>query len=192
MKLRRPVRRLKVLGLRAQESRDRAKRPAYRHVHRNGVRHVDEWCPVKDWTKDDVRALHTATGMAHHWTYDSRPGADDWQGTSRSSCSLCFLASRRDLLLGVARRPRLAALIAHVEQARGDTFRPDWSMAQLIAWSSRPGAPAPGIVLADQTPEFAHLERQVTLALARAPRRLPHLATRLPVLGDDGCTARCC
>ncbi|WP_042422341.1 phosphoadenosine phosphosulfate reductase [Streptacidiphilus anmyonensis] len=191
VKLRRPVRRLKVLGLRAEESRARAERPAYRHVHRNGVRHVDEWSPVKAWTKDDVRALHARTGMPHHWTYDSRPGANDWLGTSRCSCSLCFLSARRDLLLGAARRPRYAALIARVEQVRGDTFRPDWSMAQLIEESKRPGAPEPGIVLADETPEFAHLERQVALALAQPPRRLPHLAARLPVLGD-GCAATCC
>ncbi len=43
----------------------------------------------------------------------------------RCSCSLCVFASCRDLLLAVGRRPRLAGLYAEVEQARGDSFRPD-------------------------------------------------------------------
>ncbi|MEY9873330.1 hypothetical protein ABH931_002812 [Streptacidiphilus sp. MAP12-33] len=64
-------------------------------------------------------------------------------------------------------------------------------MRQLIDWSTQPGAPEPGIVLADETPEFAHLELQIARALAQPPRTLPHLAARLPVHGD-GCTARCC
>jgi hypothetical protein len=44
----RPVRILKVMGLRADESRDRAQHPAYRNVLTNGARIVDEWLPVKD------------------------------------------------------------------------------------------------------------------------------------------------
>ncbi|MFJ1837959.1 phosphoadenosine phosphosulfate reductase [Streptomyces sp. NPDC088175] len=194
IKLTRPVRRLKVLGLLGEESRDRAARPAYRHVAGNGVRHVDEWCPAKEWTKAQVRDFHATSGMPHHWTYDSHPGAGDWGGTSRCSCSLCFLSSKRDLLLGVLRRPRLAALIAHVEHVRGDTFRPDWSMHDLIAWSQLPGAPSPGVVIADETPAFDALEESVRAALRKPPRKEPDLSrggrAALPLLRDT-CTTAC-
>ncbi|MGW5202849.1 hypothetical protein [Streptomyces spiralis] len=64
--------------------------------------------------------------MGHHWTYDSQSGAGDWLGTSRYSCSLCVFASKRDLPLAIAWRPRLADLYALVERGRGGTFRPDW------------------------------------------------------------------
>ncbi|TQE33208.1 phosphoadenosine phosphosulfate reductase [Streptomyces ipomoeae] len=190
VKLTRPVRRLKVLGLLGEESRDRAARPVYRHVGHNGVRHVDEWLPIHAWTKAQVRDLHAATGMPHHWTYDSAPGAGDWLGTSRCSCALCFLSSKRDLLLGVLRRPRLSSLIARVEHVRGDSFRADWSMHDLIAWSKLPGAPKPGVVITDETPAFDAMEKAVLKALQKPPRKEPKLALGrvLPVLSGD-CTA---
>ncbi|WP_331727403.1 phosphoadenosine phosphosulfate reductase (plasmid) [Kitasatospora sp. NBC_00374] len=175
-----PVRILKVLGLRGEESTDRARRPAYRCVKSNGSRHVDEWLPAKDWTKEEVRRLHADRGYAWHWCYDSEPGAGDWLGSSRCSCSSCFLASRRDSLLGVLRRPRIAEAIALVEEVRGDSFRPDVSMADLIALSKRPGAPVPGIVIEDEGKDFARMMAGLQSALEQEPRRLPELSVSAP------------
>ncbi|MEV7124314.1 phosphoadenosine phosphosulfate reductase [Kitasatospora griseola] len=172
----RPVRVLKVLGLRGEESPQRARRLAYRCVKSNGARHVDEWLPTKDWTKEEVRGLHADEGYAWHWCYDSEPGAGDWLGSSRCSCSSCFLASRRDSLLGVLRRPRIAEAIALAEEVRGDSFRADVSMAELIAASKRPGAPVPGVVIEDEGPDYARMMEQLTTALQQEPRRLPELA----------------
>ncbi|MFJ9521295.1 phosphoadenosine phosphosulfate reductase [Kitasatospora sp. NPDC101801] len=176
----RPVRILKVLGLRGEESRDRARRPAYRCVKSNGARHVDEWLPTKEWSKEEVRRLHSDLGYAWHWCYDSAPGAGDWLGSSRCSCSSCFLASRRDSLLGVLRRPRIAEAIALAEEVRGDSFRADVSMAELIAASKRPGAPDPGIVIEDEGPDYARMMTQLTAALQQEPRRLPELSVSAP------------
>ncbi|MFF9221667.1 hypothetical protein [Streptomyces viridosporus] len=116
--------------------------PAYRNILTNGARIVDEWLPVKDWPTAAVLKWHQDAPMPHHWTYDSFPGAGDFKGTSRCSCSLCVFASKRDLLLAIARRPRLAALYAEVESARGDSFRPDWRITDLIEQSRLPPPPA--------------------------------------------------
>ncbi|MDQ0994799.1 phosphoadenosine phosphosulfate reductase [Streptomyces sp. V3I7] len=184
----RPVRILKVMGLRADESRDRADRPAYRNVLTNGARIVDEWMPVQDWPTAAVLEWHQDAPVPHHWTYDSHPGAGDWKGTSRCSCSLCVFASKRDLVLAVARRPRLADLYAEVEAVRGDTFRPDWRIAELIEASRRPSAPDPGIICADDGTDMDVLEQQVRRALQQRPRKSVHLAAAQRRSACDGCT----
>ncbi len=79
----RPVRILKVLGLRSDEGADRKKRPAFRTVQANSARIVDEWLPVKDWTTDAVKEWHAGAPVPYCWTYDSVPGAGDWLGSSR-------------------------------------------------------------------------------------------------------------
>ncbi|MFG2691623.1 hypothetical protein ACGFWG_36610 [Streptomyces sp. NPDC048405] len=107
----------------------------------------------------------------------------------RCSCSLCVFASRRDLLLAVGRPPRLADLYAEVEQARGDSFRPDWRITDLIRHAAHCGAPDPGVVCPDDGPEFTALQEQVRQTLKREPRKKPELARRARRALCDGCTA---
>jgi len=191
----RPVRILNVLGLRAAESTERAKRPAYRAVLSTGGRHVDEWLPIREWSTDEVRALCDTSGVPHSWTYDSVPGAGDWMGSTRCSCSVCILGSRRDLLLAARRRPRLTALYAEVERVRGHRFRQDLSISQLIELAKRPSGPAAGIVLDDDGPQFEALESAVLAALTQPPRRRPkdepneQLELGLLSIGDCGSCA---
>ncbi|MEU6495729.1 hypothetical protein [Streptomyces sp. NPDC046984] len=106
------------------------------------------------------------------WTYDSVPGAGDWAGTSRCSCLLCVFAARTDVLLSIGRRPRLAGLYAEVEQARGDSFRADWRITNPIWHAEQCGAPYPGVVCPDDSPELTALEEQVRAALKRSPARI--------------------
>ncbi|WP_234337131.1 hypothetical protein [Streptomyces xylophagus] len=73
----RPVRILKVMGLRSDEGPDRKKRPAFRTVQANRARIVDEWLPVKDWPTAAVREWHADAPVPYSWTYDSVPGAGD-------------------------------------------------------------------------------------------------------------------
>jgi 3'-phosphoadenosine 5'-phosphosulfate sulfotransferase (PAPS reductase)/FAD synthetase len=167
----RPVRCLNVLGIRADESADRKNRPVLRITTDNSFRIVEEWLPAHSITTQAVKDWTDAEGLPHHWSYDSRPGAADWAGSSRCSCSLCVLSSRRDLLLGVARRPRLAALYAEVEAVRRMPFNPNTSMARLIEAAGRPGAPVPGVVIEDEGPEFDALETAVRQALTKPPKR---------------------
>ncbi|WP_233415873.1 phosphoadenosine phosphosulfate reductase [Streptomyces sp. N35] len=172
----RPVRILKVMGLRSDEGADRRKRPPFRTVLANSARIVDEWLPIKDWSTNAVKAWHASAPVPYAWTYDSVPGARDWRGTSRCSCSLCCFASVPDLLLSIGRRPRLARLYAEVEAVRGDSLRPDRKIADLIRHSEQCAAPAPGVVCADDGPEFTALEEQVRAALSYEPRKEPDLA----------------
>ncbi|MQS17507.1 hypothetical protein F7Q99_36310 [Streptomyces kaniharaensis] len=141
---------------------------------------MDEWPPAKDWTREQVRGLHDEKGLDYHWCYDSEPGAGNRLRTTHCSCSNCFLASRRDSLIGAARRPRAAALIAHVEEVRGDSFRPDIRMRDLIELSRRPDAPRPGVVIEDEGPGFDRMERRVLEALRLEPRRLSRLSVSAP------------
>jgi len=174
----RPVRILKVMGLRRDESRDRSKLAPYRNVLANGARVVDEWLPALTWSTPAVLEWCQDHPELRAWTYDSVPGAGDWAGTSRCSCSYCVFSSKRDLLLAVGRRPRLAALYDEVETVRGDSFRPDYRIHDLIRLAAGPDAPDPGVVCDDSGPEFDALVAQVRAALARPPRKPVDLARR--------------
>lgn len=166
-RLGRAVRILNVLGIRADESPSRAVRSPYRCLvtSTNGARHIDEWLPIHEWSKDQVRELSGYRGLFHHWTYDSEPGARDWAGSSRCSCSICVVAGLRDLLLNTRRRPRLTNVYATVERETGHRFQPDRSLAEIIELSRAANAPAPGIILPDSGPDFVAMERAVFSAL---------------------------
>ncbi|MGW1193684.1 phosphoadenosine phosphosulfate reductase [Streptomyces sp. NPDC002559] len=186
----RPVRILKVMGLRSDEGSERRKRAAFRTVQSNGARIVDEWLPVKDWPTAAVKEWHEDAPVPYCWTYDSVPGAGDWAGTSRCSCSLCVFASRRDVLLSLGRRPRLAALYAEVEQERGDSFCAGWRITDLVRHAEACGGLDPGVVCPDDGPEFTALQEQVRAALRKAPRKTPDRARNGGRALCDGCAAR--
>ncbi|MGW6893709.1 hypothetical protein [Streptomyces chartreusis] len=94
------------------------------------------------------------------------------------------------MLLSSRRRPRLAELYAEVEDVRGDSFRADRRIADLIPHTKSCGAPDPGVVCPDDGPEFTALESQVRSALMVKPRKEPELARDSgPRPMCDGCTA---
>lgn len=183
----RPVRILKPMGMRRDESRSRSTLEPYRNVLTNGARIVDEWLPALMWTRNEVQEWSEDHPELKHWTYDSVPGAMDWLGTWRCSCSLCGFAGKRDQLIAIRRRPRLAALYAEVETVRGDSLAPGRRIADLIHLAHGPGAPDPGVVLPDDGPEFTAVALQVRSALARPPRKAVDLAAR----DDDEPTTVC-
>ncbi|MZE80915.1 phosphoadenosine phosphosulfate reductase [Streptomyces sp. SID5475] len=180
----RPVRILKVMGMRWDESPARSLLRPYRNVVSNSARIVDEWLPALAWSTPAAREWAGSSPIAPHWTYDSVPGARDWGGTSRCSCSLCVFGSRRDVLLAIGRRPRLAALYDEVEAVRGDIFQPGIRIHELIHLARSPGAPAPGVICADDTPAFDFLQEQVRAALQKPPRKQVLLARREATASD--------
>lgn len=145
----RPMRTLKIMGLRNDESCDRRKRPPFQGVRANSARIVDEWLPIKDWSTE--AEWHSAP-VPYRWTYDSVPGAGDWLATSCCSCSFCVFASKPDALLARGRRPRLAALYAEVEQVRGDSFCAGWRITDLLRHAEICGTPRPGHRLPGRRP----------------------------------------
>ncbi|WP_205523211.1 hypothetical protein [Streptomyces sp. RLB3-17] len=93
-----------------------------------------------------------------------------------------------DVLLSVGRRPRLADLYAEVEQLRGDSFRADWRITDLIRHANTCGAPDPGVVCPDDGPDFTALQEQVRERLKKDPRKEPEMARRSGRALCDGCT----
>lgn len=133
----RPVRQAKVLyclGLRAEESSGRARKPvlAVDPSASSGVREVTVWHPILHWTEVQVWDRIRESGVRHHWAYD--------RGMSRLSCSFCVLASRDDLECAARLRPDMAARYAALEQRIGHRFKADLSMAEIVAAVAEGGA----------------------------------------------------
>lgn len=123
--LQRPVRILSAMGLRAEESANRARQPVYKtSVVATRVQQVDEWLPIHRWSTPDVWREIQSRGAPWHPAYDL--------GMSRLSCALCVLASSRDLTIGARHNPALAAEILAVEHETGYTFLPGRSIAAFI------------------------------------------------------------
>jgi 3'-phosphoadenosine 5'-phosphosulfate sulfotransferase (PAPS reductase)/FAD synthetase len=125
----RPARLLSALGLRAAESRARARRPtvAVDRAASSGRREVTSWLPIRDFSTEEVWRTIKASGAPWHPAYRS---------VSRLSCRLCPLASRRDLTISARMNPELAAEYAEVEDEIGHRFRNDLSMKQIISEAS--------------------------------------------------------
>jgi 3'-phosphoadenosine 5'-phosphosulfate sulfotransferase (PAPS reductase)/FAD synthetase len=123
----RQARVLYCLGLRAQESSGRAKKPvlAVDPSASSRVREVTTWLPILHWSGDDVWARIKASGVRHHWAYD--------RGMKRLSCSFCVLASREDLECAARLRPDMAAKYVALEARIGHQFKADLSMAEIVA-----------------------------------------------------------
>jgi 3'-phosphoadenosine 5'-phosphosulfate sulfotransferase (PAPS reductase)/FAD synthetase len=126
----RPARLLNVMGLRAAESPGRAKKAAFEldTSASNGKRQVFTWLPVHDWTDGQVWSYIRNSGVPYHRAYDD--------GMTRLSCSLCVLASKKDLIRACQLRPDMAARYAALEARIGHKFRADISMAELIQEAS--------------------------------------------------------
>lgn len=123
----RPVEVLYCLGLRAEESSGRARKPVLEidKAGTSGRRVIRRWLPIHDWTEQQVWGRIEASGVPYHPAYD--------QGMTRLSCSLCVLASRDDLVRAASLRPDLAAEYASLEVELAHQFRADMSMADIIA-----------------------------------------------------------
>ncbi|MFE0190749.1 phosphoadenosine phosphosulfate reductase family protein [Streptomyces sp. NPDC058989] len=122
----RPARIVLVMGLRAEESRARADKPAVEVDQRasSGRRTVTLWYPVLRWSTAEVWQRIRERGLPYHWAYDA--------GMSRLSCSLCVLASIPDLTCAASLRPELAREYADLETEMGAPFRRDLPMAEVI------------------------------------------------------------
>jgi 3'-phosphoadenosine 5'-phosphosulfate sulfotransferase (PAPS reductase)/FAD synthetase len=123
----RQARVLYCLGLRAEESSGRAKKPvlAVDASASSGVREVTTWHPILHWAEEQVWARIKASGVRHHWAYD--------RGMKRLSCSFCVLASREDLECAARLRPDLAAKYVALEARMGHQFKADLSIAEVVA-----------------------------------------------------------
>jgi 3'-phosphoadenosine 5'-phosphosulfate sulfotransferase (PAPS reductase)/FAD synthetase len=129
----RPAKILDVMGFRAEESSERARRtvfaplPEASNKHR---RHVWRWLPIHDFNVTDVWKTIHSSGLPWHWAYDA--------GMSRLSCSFCVLASKPDLITAARLRPDLAEEYAQLEERIDHRFTHSTSMRELIHMASQP------------------------------------------------------
>lgn len=108
---------LNVMGMRAEESKNRAKlKPFHQNTRAsNGKRHVDNWLPIHGWKIGDVWKDIKASGVPHHRAYDL--------GMPRLSCVFCFFANKQALMIAARHNPELLQQYVDVEFATGHDFK---------------------------------------------------------------------
>jgi 3'-phosphoadenosine 5'-phosphosulfate sulfotransferase (PAPS reductase)/FAD synthetase len=158
----RQVRILNCLGIRAEESAERANKDPFKHHPRlqvnkagevkpgsgwtNTLRWTDEWLPIHGLTVGQVWARINASGVEHHPVYD--------MGMPRLSCSFCPLASFSANVKAATLRPELAQEYADLEakfmavSPRGK-YSDKFTMADVIAAAERAQADAATVEVAD-------------------------------------------
>lgn len=134
MGLGRPARLLNCLGVRADESKARAKKVPLRYDDKASgkgkVRQVWEWFPIFDWTEPQVWDDIRSHDVAYHPAYDL--------GMPRLSCCFCVLSTRTALTLAAQHNPDLAQQYLAVEIKTGHRFTDKLSMAQIISATTQP------------------------------------------------------
>jgi 3'-phosphoadenosine 5'-phosphosulfate sulfotransferase (PAPS reductase)/FAD synthetase len=133
----RPARILSTLGLRAEESPARSRRPPFAldaGASNLTRRHVWTVLPVHDWTHAQVWSRIRAAGVPHHPAYAA--------GMRRLSCSLCPLAARADIVRACQLRPGLARRYLAVEREIRQPFRPGLWLHEAYAQAAATARPA--------------------------------------------------
>ena len=89
------------MGLRAEESCNRAKKTPFSFNKRNSKagRKWYDWLPIHDWKIEQVFSAIEKVGQKPHWAYE--------KGMSRLSCSFCIMSSVADLQRAAVLRPNL-------------------------------------------------------------------------------------
>ena len=116
---------LNCLGLRAEESSARRKKPYYapNGALSNGSRIVYDWHPILYWSEDAVWESIRESGVRYHEAYDL--------GMPRLSCRFCIFSPREGLILSGKHNPELLREYVELEERIGHTFKPDLSMAEI-------------------------------------------------------------
>lgn len=124
---RRPVRILNCIGLRAEESPGRARRPVLVRDRRASSRRkiVDVYLPIHGLTEAEVWAGCRASGAPIHPAYAA--------GLPRASCVLCIYAPREALILAGRQHPELLAEYVALEREIGHDFKHRLPIATVAA-----------------------------------------------------------
>lgn len=121
----RPFRVLNAMGLRAEESPDRAKKPPLQknEALSTQTRHVDTWLPIHDWKEDQVWKRIKERQLPYHYAYDL--------GMPRLSCVFCVFAPKSALTIAAKHNPELFQKYVDVEKKIGHTFRHNFSLEEV-------------------------------------------------------------
>ncbi|MDE0171932.1 MAG: phosphoadenosine phosphosulfate reductase family protein [Defluviicoccus sp.] len=107
-----------AMGIRRDESPDRAKRDPWQFNHRNSRagRQWYDWLPIFDHDETQVFRTIRAAGQTPHPVYGL--------GLSRCSCSFCIFGSRADLATAARLRPDLYRRYVRLERKLGHSLSP--------------------------------------------------------------------
>lgn len=113
------------MGMRAQESAARSKRPVLKFNERNSKagREWWDWLPIHEFTVEEVFETIADAGQEPHWAYKA--------GMSRLSCSFCIMANKCDLRKAAELRPDLYREYVELEAEVGHKFTASKSLAEL-------------------------------------------------------------
>lgn len=135
------------MGLRAEESPNRAKQPVWKfnRSQTNGKRTWFEYLPIHDFTWADVLATedHTwfelQTRRRLYREGYKEEAMDGWRfhdayvrGMSRLSCCFCILANRHDLWVASKERPELFKKYVDTEKRIGHTMKHEAKRGQVF------------------------------------------------------------
>ncbi|MFF3958811.1 phosphoadenosine phosphosulfate reductase family protein [Streptomyces sp. NPDC001890] len=127
LRLGRPVRAGYAMGMRAEESRARAKKPILERNRMSGkgtLRVVTTWLPIHQLSTEQVWEIHRENGIASHEAYR--------MGMRRLSCRACPLAGNEDLVLSAQLNPGIFDEYAEAEVDMGKQFKPSISLREII------------------------------------------------------------
>ena len=107
---------INCMGLRAEESSARAKRPTLQRIESasSGRRDWWDWLPIHHYTTPEVFGAIRAAGQSPHHAYA--------EGNDRLSCVFCIMASRNDLRNGARQHPELYQRYVAMEAHTGYTM----------------------------------------------------------------------
>jgi 3'-phosphoadenosine 5'-phosphosulfate sulfotransferase (PAPS reductase)/FAD synthetase len=120
----RPCRILDCQGIRAEESRDRAKKTPFSVRRSNKNLHIDTWYPIHAWTEVDVWTDILDSGIEHHSAYDA--------GSRRLSCLCCIFSSEEDLMVAASANPDQFDKWATTEERIEHSLRPSKSWDEAV------------------------------------------------------------
>lgn len=126
MKERGATRAINCMGLRAEESANRAKKAPWKLNAKMSVagRTVFDCLPILSMLEQGVFGAIAQAGQEVHWAYKA--------GMSRLSCCFCIMASQADLQTAAKLRPELAQQYVDLEARIGHTFTATKSLAEII------------------------------------------------------------
>lgn len=125
---------LNCMGLRAQESSERAKKAglspnegASTSTRKDGtrLRHVDDWNPILSWPLEAVWDANDSSGVAHHYAYDI--------GMPRLSCLFCVFQPEHVMALSAQHNPEQFAKWVATEQRVRHSIKQGMSLVDLQA-----------------------------------------------------------
>jgi 3'-phosphoadenosine 5'-phosphosulfate sulfotransferase (PAPS reductase)/FAD synthetase len=119
----RPCRILDCIGIRAEESVSRAKKPQFEVRRSTRNVHVDVWLPIKHWSTEQVWEDIRESGVPHHWAYD--------KGMRRLSCVFCVFGGLQDLLIAGQENPEILDAWVASEERMGHKFQQNRALAEV-------------------------------------------------------------